>query len=337
MGKPVIGITDYVAPPYDIEFEGSSGACSFVNLAKFPNSEGSHKGLDFDLVKSCDGLLVWHTHIDRPFTKFLDNAKIVVRYGVGYDNIDVSALAERGIRFCNNPAYGTEEVADTACSMILSIARGLVHYDEKAREISNGWQENVCHHLKRMSSMTVGIVGTGRIGTAVINRMSRFGISIVGFDPLAPSGYEKAVGFERVNTLAELLGRADIVSLHLPLDDFSRGLVDADFISSMKRGASLVNTARGELIESLDVVGFALKQNHLQSVFLDVLPEEPPKFDHWLMRAWKTRESWVNGRFLINPHTAYYSREAWREMRYEAARTAKMYLTDGRIRNEITG
>ena len=327
----IVGITDHVSPPADIEQE-AFGEAEF----RFLPDWRADPAADRRAWRHADALLVWHWRVDPETIELLDRCRIVVRYGVGYDLVDVSALAERGIAFCNTPDYGTEEVADTACAMILLIQRQVVAYDRACRHYEHGWQEHVLSPQHRTSARTVGVVGVGRIGTAVVNRMKPFGYRILGYDPYQPSGHEKAVGYQRTESLDELLAESDIVTIHCPLTDETRGMIDAAFFGRMKAGAALVNTARGRILADLDCLETALRDGRLAYAATDVLPDEPPGA-HPLLDAWRRDEAWLRGRLVINPHMAYYSRQGWYEMRYKAARTARMFLIDGKLRNRISG
>lgn len=324
----VVGITDHILPPADIE-QSAFGEAEFRFLPDWRQGKEERRAW-----QEADALLVWHWTVDAPTAAVLDRCRIVVRYGVGYDLVDVAALAARNIPFCNTPDYGTEEVADAACGMILAIQRQLVAYDRACRHFAQGWQENILSPQHRTSAQTVGVVGVGRIGTAVVNRMKPFGCRILGYDPYQPSGHEKAVGYERAEYLDDLLAQSDIVTIHCPLTDETRGMVDAAFLARMKRGASLVNTARGRILADLDCLEEALRRGHLAYAALDVLPDEPPG-DHALIRAWREDAPWLGGRLLMTPHVAFYSEEGWHEMRYKAAQTARLYLVEGRLRNRI--
>jgi D-3-phosphoglycerate dehydrogenase len=118
------------------------------------------------------------------------------------------------------------------------------------------------------------------------------------------------------------------------LTDETEGMIDAAFLQAMKPGSSLVNTARGGILKGLSCLEEALRGGHLASAAMDVLPSEPPR-EHALLRAWRDDEPWLRGRLVINPHVAWYSRQSWHEMRYKAAETARMYLLEGRLRNQI--
>ena len=324
-----VGITDSVRPPHTVEQEAFPDA-QFMFLG------AEREGLiERSTLERLDALLVWQMPITWITVQHLNSCRIVVRYGTGYEKIHIPSLDRAGIPFCNTPDYGTEEVADTACGMILNLQRRISSYDTASRKFPVGWQENVQRPIHRTNSRTLGLVGVGRIGTAVSNRMRSFGYRVVGFDPYQPSGHEKAIGYHRVFTLGKLLSMSDIVSIHCPLNDETRGLINSETLALMKRGASLVNTSRGAIIAGFQCLAEALRTGALGSVALDVLPEEPPPADDPLIAAWRNRESWLDGRLIINPHTAYYSEEALYEMRYKAAETVRLFLVEGRIRNRI--
>ncbi|WP_288349417.1 C-terminal binding protein [uncultured Thalassospira sp.] len=322
-----IGVTDYVEPVHDVEAR-PYGADVEIRWLDFENAESDVP------VGDLDALLVWHSHVDQGLVERLTNCKIVVRYGVGFDNIDIEALNAAGIAFSNTPDYGTEEVADTAVSMLLTHLRKLPEYDYRCRHYENGWQEHVLSPLKRSNQTTIGIVGLGRIGSAVALRLKAFGFDVCGFDPYRPSGHEKTLGIRRYDDLTSMLSQCDAVTLHCPLNEKTQGLISEDFVYALPSGGLLVNTARGGLIASLDVLSEALRSGHLYAVALDVLPDEPPT-DHPLIHAWRNEEPWLRGRLTINPHSAYFSDAALYEMRYKCAETAFLYLSRGLHRNAI--
>lgn len=325
-----VGITDYVPAPFDLERAEFPDTTEFVFLDAVEEAD-----FDFDKLEGLDALLVWHAHISSRVADALKNCKIVVRYGVGYDNIDVGALQRNDILFCNTPDYGTEEVADTAVAMALALSRSIFAYDQLAKGLRADWQENTIAGIQRLSDCTVGVIGVGRIGSSVMRRFRPFGAKLVGFDPYQLSGHEKALGYERVGRLQDLLAVADIVSLHCPLTEETTGLVDEAFLADMKPSSILVNTARGGLLASTDALLESLKSKHLGGLGLDVLPEEPPGDDK-LFVAWRQNAPEVSGRLLINPHTAYFSEQAWLEMRKKTAETAFMYLSEGIARNIVS-
>ena len=269
-------------------------------------------------------LLVWHQLIDDAFLEQFPRLKGVVRYGVGYDAIDLGAIERRGLVLCNTPDYGTDEVSDTALGMLLTITRGIHQYDFNARTYQQGWQENTLPHLKRSSETQVGVMGAGRIGTAFARKASAVGFKVKFFDPFQSPGYEKAIGIPRVNDVEELLNQSDVVSLHIPANSETSKMVDKSFLNKMKYGSSLINTARGELINDLDEVLQKLSDGSLQSIAFDVMPDEPP-LKTSLYKEWKERTE-MSARIIINPHTAYYTAESFIEMRTKASKNALRIL-----------
>lgn len=292
--------------------------------------------LSLDWHRDLEVLLVWHMKIDATALDGLPKLRGIIRYGVGFDNIDLITSKERGIFVANTPDYGTDEVADTALAFILNISRGISRYDYQCRKYVDSWQEHTLNRLERASQMRIGVIGAGRIGSSVILRLKACNFQLAFFDPYKDSGYEKVLGVERTETLDELLSNSDIVTIHVPLTTETRGMVNENFLSKMKQGSSIVNTARGGIIESLNAIHTALKSGHLQCAGLDVLPEEPPT-NHALVESWRNREEWLDGRLLINPHTAYYSRAAFCEMRESTAKNALRVLRGQRPINIVNG
>ena len=325
----IIGITDHYRPPFDIEAEALGGDVEFIDF----NSR-DEDDFNEDSLRKLDALLVFHARITDKTLAKLDRCKIIVRYGVGVDNMDLDALKRRGIPLCNTPDYGVEEIAATAAAHILNLWRRISAYDRACRTYEEGWAQNIQKPIVRMSEGTLGVVGAGRMGSALIRLMKPYGCRILGFDPHQPPGHEETVGYERVETLAELLAASDAVSLHCVLTPETAGLVDQAFIAALKPGALLVNTARGGLFKDLDVLEKGLRSGQLGGLGTDVLPMEPPG-DHSLIRAWRDAEPWLRGRLVITPHTAYYSESALYDMRYKAAETIALFVEKNELRNRI--
>ena len=324
-----IGITDYVKPPCSIEQTVFGSETNIVEL-----NWDSEVPSDLATIRSLDALLVWHARIDERVALAAENCQAVVRYGVGIDNLSVGSLEDRGIVVCNTPDYGVEEVADTTLALIMGLHRGVFRYDEEARGYEAGWQEHVLGSLRRSRETVVGVVGLGRIGSSVALRLRAFGFQVVGFDPYVSAGHEKVLGCARANSLDDLQARCEIVTLHCNLTDETKGLVDATFLSAMRPGSILVNTARGGLVSSLDDIERALRSGHLAGIGFDVLPDEPPG-EGTLIQDWRARKPWLRGRMSVTPHTAYYSVDAWSEMRHSAAETARRILDGERVRNRV--
>lgn len=329
--KYVVGITDHMIGLPDLEAEvlGDDVEVDFLDST-------DETAFDAERLARLDALMVWGARLGQRSIFHLTRCRGVVRYGVGYEKIDLAALTAAGIPFANNPDYGTEEVADHAVAMILSLHRRLWEHDFRARSYTSGWQVHSLKPLSRSNTVTVGVVGVGRIGTAVINRLKPFGFRILGHDPGQPPGHEKAIGYERTDRLDDLLAQADIVTLHCPANRETRRLLGAAGLTRLKPGAIVVNTARGELLDDLDALEAALRSGHVAAAAIDTLAQEPPP-DHPLLSAWRERTDWLAGRLVITPHNAFYSDHAAIEMRTNAARTVRILLDEGRLRNRVTG
>jgi lactate dehydrogenase-like 2-hydroxyacid dehydrogenase len=328
--KYVVGITDHMIGTPDLETQVLG---EDVEIDFFASTDEA--GFAPDRLERLDALMVWGARLGERTIAHLKRCKGVVRYGVGYEKIDLTALSKARIPFANNPDYGTEEVADHAVAMILSLQRRLWEHDHRARGYRSGWQVHSLKPLPRSNRVTIGIVGVGRIGTAVANRLKPFGFRILGYDPGQPPGHEKAIGYERCEQLDELFASSDIVTFHCPANKETRGILNADSLARLKAGAIIVNTARGELIQDLDALEAALRSGHVAAAAIDTLVQEPPG-DHALLTAWRNREDWLAGRLVITPHNAFYSDHAAIEMRQNAAKTVRILLDEGRLRNQIT-
>lgn len=279
-------------------------------------------------------VVVHQTIVDAAFLAAYPRLRGVVRLGVGYDKVDLDACRARGVAVANVPDYCTAEVADTAMAMILDLVRGGRELEAALQRQPAAWQSLSLPRIRRSDSLLLGIVGAGRIGTAVLARARPFGFGLIYHDPAVSD----RPGAERMPDLASLLARADIVSLHLPLTAATRGLVDATFIARMKPGAMLVNTARGGLLGDEPALLEALADGRLAGAAFDVLPVEPPKAqspDQPLFSAWLRQEPRIAGRLIINPHNAFYSQQASDACRRLAAAEAARILSGEPFRHPV--
>jgi D-3-phosphoglycerate dehydrogenase/C-terminal binding protein len=282
---------------------------------------------------SADAVIVRYVPIDARTIASLKRCRIVVRNGVGFDVVDLQACGEAGIAVCNVPDYGTTEVADSAMAMILTFARGTAACDAALRaDLAGGWTHLTNVVARRLRGACLGVVGFGRIGTAVALRAQAFGMKVAFFDPFLPNGSELPFGFTRARSLAELLAMADVVTIHSPLSDDTRRMIDAHAVASMKPGAYLINTARGAICDTAALLE-GLRAGRLAAVGLDVLPEEPPTLDDPLVAAWHANQPWIRGRVLLNPHTGFFSPDSLVDLRRKAIETAHSYLLDGTLAN----
>jgi phosphoglycerate dehydrogenase-like enzyme len=256
-----------------------------------------------------------------------------VKYGVGYDDVDIERFGKLGIPVCNVPDYGTREVADHAIALMMTLAKSVAYHDEELRaDLKGNWRPQHNPFGRRLSVCTFGVVGMGRIGTAAALRAKAFDMDVVFYDPYQPNGYQFAIGVRRADTLAELMGQCDFVSIHTPLTAETRGLIGAEAFAAAKRGMILINTARGPVVD-IDALHDAMKDGTVQAAGLDVLPEEPANQQRRLIAAWQKNEDWIRHRLLLTPHSAFYTPESFRDNRGFAARTAARFLRDGRLEN----
>jgi C-terminal binding protein len=284
-----------------------------------------------------DGLMLFRLWASADDFSRFPKLRAVVRMGVGYDRIDRAAAAARGIMVCNVPDYGTMEVADHAITLALTLRRGiLLHHEAQRRDPPADWSAITTPLVRRLGVQTFGIVGLGRIGTAAALRAKAFGFRVVVFDPHLPNGTELGIGVERERTLEGLMRRADVLSIHAPLTPGTRGLIGARELALLPEGAVLVNTARGPIVD-LDAVEAALRSGRLAGAGLDVLPVEPPVAPvPNLLRAYRAKEDWLEGRLIVTPHSAYHSPEAWADIRRKSAETMAAALLSNTPQNVIS-
>ena len=302
-----------------------------------PNIEKKILGKNLSLKENINItiLLVWHEKIDKKYLNKFPKLKAVIRYGVGYDNVDLKELKKRNIIFCNTPDYGVDEVSDTTIAMILNAVRGITNYNSIAKTLSASWQENIIKSIKRTSNLNLGVIGAGRIGGAVLLKAKALNFNTFFYDPYKDSGYEKLLNAKRFENINHLLNKCDIISIHTPLTKMTEGLVDQNFIKKLKKNCIFVNTARGEIVKNLDNLYYALLKKNIYFVALDVLPDESlPIKSSKLLNEWKSN-SQLSNRILINPHTSYYSRESFIEMREKAAKNALNIINNKRPNNII--
>lgn len=280
-------------------------------------------------------LLAWHKPITAQFMNRFPKLKAIVRYGVGYDNVDLTEAKARNILVCNTPDYGVDEVSDSAVAMILCFTRDIFFLNHTAKIDDTAWTFNRPRRISRNSATTIGILGAGRIGGTTALKLKALKYDVVFFDPYKERGHEKLLNCRRAETLDEVLTQADMISIHTPLTDETKGMVDVSFVSKMKNGASLVNTARGKILSDVDVLYEPLKCNRIANVGLDVIPDEPPKASK-LLAAWKSNAGWLEGRVIVTPHHAFYSIQAYDECRLKAAQNT-LRILEGKMPYNIIG
>lgn len=326
---PKVVVTDFITEPLDHERRVLDGHADIMALSAMCEEDLIGR------IEEADAIMVYHYfRFTRASIDRLQKCKVIVRPGVGYDGVDITAARERGIPVCNVPDYGTEEVANSAMAMALSLARGTHFLNSRLRRGLGDWNVDQAKPLHRLRGRVFGIIGCGRIGTAAALRARAFGFDVVYYDPYLPDGVEKALGIRRAQTLDDLLAQSFVVSLHCPLTDETRGMIGADEIARMPRGSLLVNTARGGVLDTAAAVD-ALSTGHLAGAGIDVLEQEPPPADSPVIAAWKNPEHPAHDRLLLNPHAAFHCEEGAEEFRTKGAREVLRALRGEPLRNVV--
>ena len=302
----------------------------------FPRESNSLADLSDDDCANVDGLMILRYKVTAADLPRFKRLRAICRMGVGYDNLDRVAAAQRQIMILNVPDYGTTEVADHAISLALALRRGLLlHLHTQRQDPPAPWRFVLDPLIRRSSVQTFGIIGLGRIGTAVALRAKAFGFRVIFYDPNLPNGVELGVGVARAKTLEELLRVTDTLSVHAPLKPETRGMLGRRELSLLPRGAVLVNTACGPIMD-VDAVAELLHSGHLAGAGLDVVPVEPPVEPvPELLRAYRAREPWTEGRLIITPHSAFHTPEAWEDIRVKSAETMRAALLGPKPQNVI--
>jgi C-terminal binding protein len=283
-----------------------------------------------------DGLMIMRHAVSADDIGRFPRLRAIVRMGVGYDKIDRPAAAARNIMVCNVPDYGTTEVADHAMALALALRRGVVFYHERMRSDPPApWGAVKNDLIRRLGVQNFGIVGLGRIGTAVALRARAFGYRVSFYDPYLPNGAELALGVGRAATLEDLLRQSDTLSVHSPLTRETRGLLGYEQLALLPKGAVVVNTARGPIID-VDALLALLRSGHLAGAGLDVLPVEPPVDPPAILRAYREREPGLEGRLIITPHAAWFTPESEADTRRKSAETMRAALLTNRPQNVVT-
>jgi D-3-phosphoglycerate dehydrogenase len=272
--------------------------------------------------RGCQGLLTQYAPMNAKVFAALPEVRIVSRLGAGFDTVNVKDAQAHGVWVANSPDYGVGEVATHALGMALSMVRHIAFYDRDVR--AGKWHFTSPGKLRRVTDLTLGILGLGRIGKrlAYIGRdCFRYAIAC---DPYIDAGefplYVRSVDLET------LFREADVLSVHVPLNDETRGIVNANTLALMKPGSWVVNTARGAVVD-VDALLAALDTGRLDGAALDVLPMEPPPPGHPLL---------THPRILVTPHAAFYSTEAERELRRKAAQNLVDWARTGRPRYVVS-
>lgn len=313
-------ITDYSFDNLDLEREVLAPLGCNIEALK----AGKDQAL-IDLVADADAVITQFAPVNAAVIGAMQKCKVIARYGIGVDNVDLKAAAAKGIPVCNVPDYCIDEVADHTLALILAATRQIVPCDSVIK--SGQWKLPVpVAALHALKYMTVGLVAFGRIGREVAVRLKGFKCRILVFDPVVPPADVRAAGCEPA-TLDEVLTQSDLLSLHCPSTEKTKYMINATTIAKMKKGAILVNASRGTLVDTNALVA-ALQSGQISAAALDVTDPEPPGADHPLLKL---------GNVVITPHDASATPQSVKKLRSDAAGLAVKALRGEKLPNIVNG
>lgn len=316
MTKYIVKITDCDHPSVEIEKTVTDTISAMMSRHQCRTEE--------DLIRECrdaDALINQYAPLTRQVLSQLKNCKVIVRYGVGVNNVDLEAASEYGIQVCNVPDYGIDEVSDHALALMYTLTRKTLLLANAVRK--GEWDFSISRPILRLRKQVVGVVGLGRIGSAFAKKAYGAGFKVIGFDQKRTiredMSFMESVSFE------ELLQQSDIISIHCPLTEQTKNMFGEKELRSMKNSAYLINTARGGIIDEV-ALDQALREGWIAGAALDVLELEPPRPDHPLLQ---------HDTFIATPHVAWYSEQAFDELKRKAAEEAVRVLTGQEPLNRV--
>jgi D-3-phosphoglycerate dehydrogenase / 2-oxoglutarate reductase len=318
--KPKVVVTDYAFPDLNTEQEILvAGDCQVV---------GRQCKTEADLIDLCqdaDAVITQFARVNAQVIGAMARARVIVRYGIGVDNVDLEAARARLIPVCNIPDYCIDEVADHTLAFILGTTRQVVPHTVHLR--AGRWGLAVpLGGMKTLRDLTVGVVGFGRIGREVVKRLTAFKCTVLVFDPLLPPAEIEKTGAKAVSFDA-LLQAADILTLHCPSTAQTRKLMNSDAFAKLKPGAIFINIGRGDLVDTPALTA-ALESGHLGAAALDVFDPEPIPADHPVLKM---------PNVILAPHIASASVAAVKTLRETAARLALQAVRGERLPNIVNG
>jgi D-3-phosphoglycerate dehydrogenase len=301
MPRPLIAVTDSVFPSLDPALAALKRVDPELRMAKSASADDI-----LAVARDADAILVTYAKLTGELLRQLTRCKVIGRFGLGVDNIDLPAAKERGIVVTSVPDYCLQEVSDHAMALLLALARKIPLSNKLVQ--SGRWEMPAVVPIRRLEGQTLGLVGFGNIPRRIAPKAQAFGLNVITHDPHVS---KDVLGSHRVEGVSfdELLARSDFVSVHAPLMPATRGLISADALRTMKKGAFIINTARGPLVDEEALIA-VLDSGHLGGAALDVVTVEP-----------LAKESKLVGRdnVILTPHTAFYSVEALNELQMKCA------------------
>lgn len=301
MSAYTILVTDYAWPNLEIERQLLAAIGGELLVAE----TGSPAEIT-RLAVQADAILTCWAQVPAAALEAGSRCRLVSRYGIGLDNIPIQRATELGILVTNVPDFCAEEVSDHAMALLLALARQILPQATASRE--GRWQRETGQAIPRLRGQTLGLIGYGNSAQALVPKAQGFGLKVLAYTPRLTPGL-LANGVEAVAGLADLLARADYISIHAPLTDETRGLIDETALRQMKPNAVLINTSRGAIIDESALVR-ALTEGWIAGAGLDVLVQEPPPADHPLLAL---------PNVIVTPHAAFYSEASIAELQRKAA------------------
>lgn len=302
-------VTDYAWPNLDVE----RTILSEIGVEIIEAPDGNEETLIHLAQGVCGILTCWAQTTCRVIKAALPDLKVISRYGVGLDNIDVAFATEKRIPVTRVPDYCFIDVAEHTLAMMLALSRKVVRFDCLIRQ--GKWNIQYGGRLNRLTGQTLGLIGFGQIAQQVVPRAKAFGMHVVAFSPSLTAERAASVGAEAVE-LERLLEISDYISIHCPATEETRGMVNADLLTKMKPTTCLINTSRGEIIDETDLLK-ALESDTIAGVALDVRSKEPPNENDRLIAM---------PQVIHTPHTAFFSSESLVELQEKTAWEARRVL-----------
>ena len=270
-----------------------------------------------EAIRDAEVVLFTATKMNERVINSLEKCRLIIRYGIGYDNVDLEAAARKGIYVCNAPKYGVIDVAEHALSLIFATAKMTVRMNE--RVASGAWGSGGMGPFLRLAGKTVGFVGFGNIARALCKRVRGLEMNALAYDPYVNDEVFEEMGAKRAE-LDEVLAKADFVSIHLPLNDSTRHMIGKEVFAKMKRKAILINTARGPIVNERELIE-ALEAKQIAGVGLDVFEDEKSPVDPRLVNAPNA---------VLTPHVAWNTDVAVTAIHEEVGDNIVRYLNGER-------
>ena len=297
----IVAITDYVFP----SLEPERAVLEPLGVELRPQQCRSEEEI-IALAQEADAILNCYAKMPARVMQNLKRCRIIARYGIGVDNVDLAAATKAGILVTNVPDYCVDEVSDHALALLLALARKIVTADAGVK--SGTWNVTAHAEIRRLRGQTLGLLGFGKIAKVLASKVQPLGMKVLVYDPyLAPELI--ALHGSEAASLQRLFAEADAISIHVPLSPETRNLIGQRELAHMKPTAFLINTSRGGIVDE-QALAVALKESRLGGAALDVLSAEPPPPDHPLRQA---------PNMILTPHLAFYSQESVIELQTKAA------------------